>query len=188
MLEGFFVLVSGLKKGLTVAFLGGGLLAAAFATAGEAGAAEISSSAVTYPARIDVQHEDVKADRADQKRTPEEHASREAPRQRTPQNRVQRANAPANAQTMLASYYGRELEGNPTASGEPFDADAYTAAHKTLPLGTRLRVSLGGESVVVTVNDRGPYVAGRDLDLSLAAARDIGLTYSGEALVRVVVL
>ena len=89
---------------------------------------------------------------------------------------------------MLASYYGRELEGNLTASGEPFDADAYTAAHRTLPLGTRLRVSLGGESVVVTVNDRGPYVAGRDLDLSLAAAQDIGLTYSGEALVRVAVL
>lgn len=85
------------------------------------------------------------------------------------------------SRTMEASYYGRELEGSPTASGEPFDPEGYTAAHKTLPLGTRLRVSHGGESVEVTVNDRGPYVAGRDLDLSLAAAREIGLTGEAEA-------
>lgn len=89
---------------------------------------------------------------------------------------------------MDASYYGRELEGSPTASGEPFDPDRYTAAHRSLPLGTKLRVSRGGESVRVTVNDRGPYVAGRDLDLSLAAAREIGLTGEAEAPVRVVVL
>ncbi len=86
---------------------------------------------------------------------------------------------------MDASYYGHELEGSPTASGEPFDPEGLTAAHKTLPLGTRLKVSRGGESVKVTVNDRGPYVAGRDLDLSLAAAREIGLTGAAEAPVRV---
>lgn len=90
-------------------------------------------------------------------------------------------------ETMYASYYGRELEGSPTASGEPFDPEGYTAAHKSLPLGTQLRVSRGGESVRVTVNDRGPYVAGRDLDLSLAAAREIGLTGVAEAPVRVTV-
>lgn len=90
--------------------------------------------------------------------------------------------------TMLASYYGRALEGNPTASGKPFDADAHTAAHKSLPLGTDLRVSHDGESVRVTVNDRGPYVAGRDIDLSLAAAQEIDLTDSGTAPVRVEVL
>ena len=86
---------------------------------------------------------------------------------------------------MLASYYGRELEGEPMASGEPFDADALTAAHKSLPFGTRLGVAYGGEYVRVTVTDRGPYVAGRNLDLSLAAAQEIGLTGPGEAPVRV---
>ena len=89
---------------------------------------------------------------------------------------------------MVASYYGYSLEGEPTASGEPFDPEGYTAAHKRLPLGTELSVSYGGESVRVVVNDRGPYVGGRDLDLSLAAAREIGLTELGAAPVRVVVL
>ena len=89
---------------------------------------------------------------------------------------------------MFATYYGYELEGSPTASGQPFDPEGYTAAHKRLPLGTRLLVSYGGESVRVTVNDRGPYVAGYDLDLSLAAAREIGLTGPGSARVRVTVL
>lgn len=94
----------------------------------------------------------------------------------------------APATTMLASYYGREFEGQPMASGQPYDADAYTAAHKSLPFGTQLQVSYGGESVRVTVMDRGPYVAGRDLDLSLAAAQELGLTVSGEAPVRARVL
>ena len=96
--------------------------------------------------------------------------------------------APEIPQTMIASYYDYSLEGNETASGEPFDPEGYTAAHRTLPLGTRLLVSYGGESVRVIVNDRGPYVAGRDLDLSLAAAREIGLTAPGAAPVRVSVL
>ncbi len=61
----------------------------------------------------------------------------------------------------LASYYGAELAGQPTASGEPFDPYGFTAAHRTLPLGTELVVSYGGRSVEVTVNDRGPYVGGR---------------------------
>jgi len=93
-----------------------------------------------------------------------------------------------SARTMLASYYGRELEGQTMANGQPFDADAYTAAHKSLPFGTKLEVSYGGESVRVTVTDRGPYVAGRDLDLSLAAAQRLGLTGQAEAPVRVKVL
>lgn len=89
---------------------------------------------------------------------------------------------------MLASYYGRTLEGEPMANGRLFDADDYTAAHKSMAFGTDLMVSYGGESVRVTVTDRGPYVAGRDLDLSLAAAQEIGLAGTGEApvLVRVV--
>ena len=87
--------------------------------------------------------------------------------------------------TMTASYHGREFEGRPMASGEPFDADALTAAHKNLPFDTKLGVAYEDEYVRVTVTDRGPYVAGRDLDLSLAAAREIGLTGPGEAPVRV---
>ena len=91
-------------------------------------------------------------------------------------------------QTMIASYYGDAHAGMPTASGEIFDPAGYTAAHKTLPMGTQLQVSYGGSSVAVTVNDRGPYVAGRDLDVSQAAAETIGLTGPGVAPVQVEVL
>lgn len=84
-----------------------------------------------------------------------------------------------------ASYYGAELAGNPTASGEPFDPSKLTAAHRTLPLGTRVRVTHAqtGESVVVRVNDRGPFHGDRVIDLSRAAADAIGLTRSGTAMV-----
>lgn len=85
----------------------------------------------------------------------------------------------AEADTALASWYGAELQGSPTASGEPYNPWGYTAAHETLPSGTELSVSYGGRSVQVTVNDRGPYVGGRDLDLSQGAATDLGLTSSG---------
>ena len=78
-----------------------------------------------------------------------------------------------------ASYYGAELAGSPTASGDSFDPYGFTAAHKTLPLGTQLTVNYAGRSVQVTVNDRGPYTAGRDLDLSQGAAEYLGLTQSG---------
>jgi rare lipoprotein A len=96
--------------------------------------------------------------------------------------------APGYSRTMIASYYDYSLEGLETASGEPFDPEGYTVAHRTLPLGTRLLVSYGGRSVRVTVNDRGPYVKGHDLDLSLAAAREIGLVGPGTAPVRVTTL
>ena len=105
-----------------------------------------------------------------------------------PRVEAHRASQTRHSQTMVASYLDYSLAGAMTASGEPFDPEGYTAAHKTLPLGTRLRVRYMGESVRVTVNDRGPYVAGRDLDLSLAAAREIGLTGPGAAPVRVTVL
>lgn len=90
-----------------------------------------------------------------------------------------------SGEVMVASYYGDELAGSPTASGEPFNPDGFTAAHKTLPLGTQLEVSYGGNTVDVTVNDRGPYVEGRDLDLSEGAAEAIGLTAAGSAPVEV---
>jgi len=96
--------------------------------------------------------------------------------------------APRPSRKMIATYYDYSLAGNMTAGGEPLDPEEHAAAHKTLPLGTRLLVSYRGESVRVTVNDRGPYVAGYDIDLSLAAAREIGLTRPGVAPVRVTVL
>jgi len=85
------------------------------------------------------------------------------------------------AEQVVASWYGPGFEGATTASGEPFDPNDYTAAHRTLPFGTKLIVTYGGRSVVARVNDRGPYVAGRDLDLSQAAAEYIGLTAVGVA-------
>jgi rare lipoprotein A len=91
----------------------------------------------------------------------------------------------AKADQMVASWYGPGFEGATTASGEPFDPNDYTAAHKTLEFGTKLIVTYNGSSVVVRVNDRGPYVQGRDLDLSQAAAEYIGLTAVGEAAVEV---
>ncbi len=90
---------------------------------------------------------------------------------------------------MIASYLDYSFAGVVmTARGEPFDPEVYPAAHRTLPLGTRLLVSYRGEFVRVTVNDRGPHTAGLDLDLSLAAARQIGLADPGIAQVRVTVL
>jgi rare lipoprotein A len=68
----------------------------------------------------------------------------------------------AAADTGLASHYGSSFEGSPTASGEVLDPDGFTAAHRTLPFGTRLKVRYHGRSVQVVVNDRGPYVGGRE--------------------------
>jgi len=78
----------------------------------------------------------------------------------------------------MASYYGNE-SGSRTASGARFNQGAMTAAHRSLPFGTKLRVTHGGRSVVVTINDRGPFIRGRVLDLSTGAARAIGLTSAG---------
>ena len=92
--------------------------------------------------------------------------------------------APADAGDVLrgrVSLYGSDFAGKPTASGEPFDPDALTMAHRTLPFGTRVRVTNleNQRSVVVTVNDRGPFVAGRIADLSLGAAKQIGMVADG---------
>ena len=78
----------------------------------------------------------------------------------------------------MASYYGNE-SGSRTASGQRFNQNALTAAHRSLPFGTKLRVTHRGQSVVVTIKDRGPFVRGRVLDLSPGAARAIGLTGAG---------
>jgi rare lipoprotein A len=90
----------------------------------------------------------------------------------------------------LASYYADKYQGRKTANGEIFDTRKLTAAHKTLPFGTRVRVTnLGnGKSVVVRVNDRGPFVAGRVIDLSPAAARKLDMIRAGVTRVKLEVL
>ena len=87
----------------------------------------------------------------------------------------------------LASWYGGKFHGRLTANGEVFDTNELTAAHKTLPFGTLVKVTHvpDGRSVVVRINDRGPFVEGRIIDLSRAAADAIGLTARGVAPVRV---
>ena len=80
-----------------------------------------------------------------------------------------------------ASFYSHHLHGRPTASGQAYDANALTAAHRTLPLGTQLRVvnPKNDRSVVVTVNDRGPFSKNRVLDVSSAAAHELGMKRAG---------
>ena len=94
---------------------------------------------------------------------------------------------PAIIQVGTASWYGPGFHGQETASGEPFNQHALTAAHRTLPLGTKAKVTNleTGQTVDVTINDRGPYVSGRHLDLSRAAARRIGLIKKGTAKVKI---
>jgi rare lipoprotein A len=78
----------------------------------------------------------------------------------------------------IASYYGNNV-GNKTASGQRFNENAMTAAHRHLPFGTKVKVTHRDRSVVVTINDRGPFIRGRVIDLSKGAARAIGLTGRG---------
>lgn len=85
----------------------------------------------------------------------------------------------AEAEEALASWYGPGFHGSPTATGEPYDAYGYTTAHKTLPMGTELIVSYQEKSILVTVNDRGPYSGDRELDLSQGAAQALGLAQAG---------
>jgi len=93
-------------------------------------------------------------------------------------------------QTGMASWYGARFHGRRTASGEPFDMHALTAAHRTLPFGTLCRVTnrRNGRSVIVRVNDRGPYGKGRVIDVSRAAAEALDLVRAGHAPVTVEVL
>lgn len=88
----------------------------------------------------------------------------------------------------VASWYGREFEGRKTASGERFDPDELTAAHRTLPFGSKVRVSRGDRSVVVRINDRGPFHGNRVIDLSQAAAEEIGIRNAGSGKVELAVL
>jgi rare lipoprotein A len=103
----------------------------------------------------------------------------------SPTDEFQRvASAP---QSGRASWYARRFEGHRTASGERYNASALTAAHRTLPLGSYARVTLlaTSKSVVVRINDRGPFVKGRVIDLSYAAASSLGLTHTASTQVRI---
>jgi rare lipoprotein A len=87
----------------------------------------------------------------------------------------------------MASYYADKFQHRPTASGEAYDRDRLTAAHRTLPFGTRVRVTNleNGHSVVVRINDRGPFQRGRVIDVSYRAARKLGFVRAGLTRVRV---
>jgi len=89
-----------------------------------------------------------------------------------------------------ASWYGARFAGRPTASGETFDPEEYTAAHRDLPFGSRVLVTYPrtGRSVVVRINDRGPWARGRVIDLSEAAAAELGLKRAGHGTVELQLL
>lgn len=95
-----------------------------------------------------------------------------------------------DTQTGLASYYGPQYHGRTTANGETFDMYGISAAHRTLPFGTWVRVKHRdtGRQVDVRINDRGPFIAGRIIDLSYGAARKLGMVEEGVAPVRIKIL
>jgi len=97
---------------------------------------------------------------------------------------------PGPGQVGTASWYGPGFRGQRTASGAHFDEHEFSAAHRSLPLGTRVRVTnlANGRSVVVRINDRGPFVRGRLIDVSYGAARALGMVRRGTARVRLEVL
>ncbi len=96
----------------------------------------------------------------------------------------------SSTQVGRASWYGKKHHGKRTANGERFDMHALTAAHRTLPFGTRIRVLnlSNGREVVVRINDRGPYVKKRIIDLSHRAAKDIGMLRQGVARVKIEII
>lgn len=96
----------------------------------------------------------------------------------------------AKTQTGYASWYGKQFHGRRTANGEVYNMDAMTAAHKELPFNTRVRVVnlKTGKSIVVRINDRGPFIKGRIIDLSRRAAGKLGMFFSGTTMVRVEIL
>jgi rare lipoprotein A len=95
-----------------------------------------------------------------------------------------------SVQVGMASFYGREFDGKPTSSGETYHANHLTAAHRTLPFNTIVRVTnlQNGKKVIVRINDRGPFVKGRIIDLSLAAANRLDMIDAGVVRVRVEVV
>ena len=120
---------------------------------------------------------------------PQAKASAEQPKDKPVAERkveTEKAYRTTSSQSGMASYYGSE-SGSQTASGARFNPNAMTAAHRTLPFGTKVRVTnkRNGRSVIVTINDRGPFIRGRIIDLSTAAAGVIGMKGAGVARVTV---
>lgn len=107
----------------------------------------------------------------------------EPPREEPPEPELATSGTIRSLGNGVASYYGRRFHGRKTANGERFNMRAMTAAHKTLPFGTKVRVTnrRNGRSVVVRINDRGPFIRGRTIDLSRGAAEQIGMVASGHA-------
>ena len=93
-------------------------------------------------------------------------------------------------ETGVASWYGEEFQGNTTANGETYDLNGLTAAHPTLPFGTTVRVTNlnNKKNILLRINDRGPYIGRRLIDVSWAAAKRLGFVQSGTTLVRVEVV
>lgn len=110
-------------------------------------------------------------------------ARKEIPLSPEPKEQAAKPEVPKVEQVGNASWYGPAHDGKETASGETFDANDLTAAHPTLPLGTKAVVTnlKTGKSVTVRINDRGPYAKGRKIDLSRAAAQQIGMEEKGVA-------
>lgn len=96
--------------------------------------------------------------------------------------------SPGQTITGHASYYGKKFHGRTTANGERYNMNGLTCAHKHWKFGTKLKVSYNGKSVIVRVNDRGPFIKGRMIDLSKGAARKIGMIQRGVAKVKVEVV
>lgn len=111
---------------------------------------------------------------------------------RPPELKVLKSNSAVAAKTQfgVASWYGPEFQGQPTASGQPFNTKDMTCAHRKLPLGTRVRVTnlLNGRKLELEVTDRGPFVGKRVLDVSMAAAKNLGFMRQGVTPVRIQVL
>lgn len=111
-----------------------------------------------------------------------------------PETRLPGPDPPSPAETVyesgVASFYGRKFQGRRTASGERFDMNDLTAAHRELPFGTRVRVinMENGRSIVVRVNDRGPFVDGRVIDVSRRAAGELGFIHHGLARVQLILV
>jgi rare lipoprotein A len=110
----------------------------------------------------------------------------EAPPVQTPVAPAPRLKTITRIKSGLASWYGKMLQGRPTASGRPFDMNELTAAHRTLPFGSKVKVTdlRNKRSVVVTITDRGPVPDDRVIDLSLGAARELRMVGTGVAPVR----
>jgi rare lipoprotein A len=124
-----------------------------------------------------------------ERKQPQAKASAEQPKDKPVAERkveTEKAYRTTSSQSGMASYYGSE-SGSQTASGARFNPNAMTAAHRTLPFGTKVRVTNknNGRSVIVTINDRGPFIRGRIIDLSTAAAGVIGMKGAGVARVTV---